>query len=674
MKKNTIQERNTQKAQERAVSLDSLERVRILSPGRLVFHRFLRNRLAIVGSVVLAAMFLFSFLCPLFYPYSQTRIFYKYDRLLADYAVASIRTDYAVTLSDPSKGLSVRNQLNSYISQMESSGETRLSVEDQNGRRYELRKEAAAIYSLYEQVRSPIGTVGGFSPFAAYNSFAEDLRYTTGETAGEGFRERLKEAVAAAEEDFVYGGAAYRLVPGRKGAYTVERGAEGFTYAKDAAPDSALEAVILRNLDQEEFVYGGKRYTVTEEDGSFAVYENADSVLAAVMSTYVLDAYEDAGLFTDSFRINALLAVGGAGSFTDGGVSYSVVYGEDGIFLCREQDREHPVALLSEVAVRAYSGEDSLDLAFKEKAREVIADMEAAGTYKSSFEWEIPQLNSEGKYTYDENGDLAKEPTTVYVENKNFTYNMTCTRVSYLIDIFAEPSKAHWFGTDGDGMDILARMMYGGRVSLLVCFVVIILETILGVILGGIAGFFGGWIDNLIMRLVDVFYCIPSLPILIIIAALFDALKMEPYRRLVWLMVILGILGWAGVARLVRGQILSLREQEFMLAAESIGLNTRRRIFKHLIPNVMPQLIVTASNGLGGIIIIEATLSFLGLGVKHPLATWGTMINSVTSSSESMIRYTYIWIPVGILICLTVVAFNFVGDGLRDAFDPKMKR
>ena len=140
------------------------------------------------------------------------------------------------------------------------------------------------------------------------------------------------------------------------------------------------------------------------------------------------------------------------------------------------------------------------------------------------------------------------------------------------------------------------------------------------------------------------------------------------------MMVILGILGWATVARLVRGQILSLREQEFMHAQEATGMRNRRRIFRHLVPNVMPQLIVTATMGVGEVIIYESTLSFLGLGVKHPLATWGTMINSVTSSSESMIKYTYIWVPVGILICLTVIAFNFVGDGLRDAFDPKMKR
>jgi len=216
--------------------------------------------------------------------------------------------------------------------------------------------------------------------------------------------------------------------------------------------------------------------------------------------------------------------------------------------------------------------------------------------------------------------------------------------------------------------------MYGGRISLMVGFVVVMIEMFLGIILGGLAGFFGGWVDTLIMRLVDIFYCIPSMPILIITGALFEQLKISAYVRLVYLMAILGILGWASVARLVRGQILSLREQEFMVAEEATGMRAAKRIFRHLIPNVMPQLIVSATMGLGSVIITESTLSFLGLGVKHPLATWGNMINSVTGSSEDMIRYAYIWVPIGALICLTVIAFNFVGDGLRDAFDPRSKQ
>ena len=197
-------------------------------------------------------------------------------------------------------------------------------------------------------------------------------------------------------------------------------------------------------------------------------------------------------------------------------------------------------------------------------------------------------------------------------------------------DQYSFPSKDHWLGTDMYGMDMLTRLMYGGRVSLLIGFIVIIIETVIGVIFGGISGYFGGWVDNLIMRIVDIFYCIPSMPIIIILGAAMDASRVDPTIRMVYLMLILGFLGWAGIARLVRGQILSLREQEY-------------------------------------------TLSFLGLGVKFPFASWGNIISDV-NNTHVLTTYWFIWIPAGVLLLLTVLAFNLVGDGLRDAFDPKMKR
>jgi peptide/nickel transport system permease protein len=171
-------------------------------------------------------------------------------------------------------------------------------------------------------------------------------------------------------------------------------------------------------------------------------------------------------------------------------------------------------------------------------------------------------------------------------------------------------------------MDILTRLMYGGRVSLLIGFIVVIIETLIGVILGGIAGYFGKWVDNLLMRLVDVFNSIPSTPLIIILGAMMDAMRVDPQIRMVYLMLILGLLGWPYIARLVRGQILSLREQEFMVAAEATGLSVNRRIFRHLVPNVIPQLIVVSTMSLGSVILIESVLSFLGLGVKYPFASW----------------------------------------------------
>ena len=152
-----------------------------------------------------------------------------------------------------------------------------------------------------------------------------------------------------------------------------------------------------------------------------------------------------------------------------------------------------------------------------------------------------------------------------------------------------------------------------------------------------------------------------------------DGMRVDPQIRMLYLMLILGFLGWPGIARLVRGQILSLREQEFMTATEACGISVSRRIFRHLIPNVIPQLIVNCTMSLGATIITEATLSFLGLGVKFPFASWGNIMNDV-SNSYVLTSYWFIWIPAGICLMLTVLGFNFVGDGLRDAFDPKMKR
>ncbi len=241
------------------------------------------------------------------------------------------------------------------------------------------------------------------------------------------------------------------------------------------------------------------------------------------------------------------------------------------------------------------------------------------------------------------------------------------------VNVKGDLSWAHWLGTDENGWDLFTRLMLGGRISLTIGFIVVILETIIGVLLGGLAGYFGGWVDQLVMRIVDILSCIPTLPIMLILSATLTARGVLDISRLYYLMIILTLFGWAGTARLVRGQILSLREQEFMLAAKCSGLSTARKIFKHLLPNVLPQLIVSMTLGLGNIILTEATLGYLGLGAPLGTATWGAMINYATKA-EYLSGYLNFWVPPGICITLAILAFNFVGDGLRDAFDPKMKR
>ena len=249
----------------------------------------------------------------------------------------------------------------------------------------------------------------------------------------------------------------------------------------------------------------------------------------------------------------------------------------------------------------------------------------------------------------------------------------------------APMSSTHPLGTDKTGYDILARLMYGGRISLIIGFITVFIITILGIIMGGFAGYFGGFVDNVVMRICDVLMCIPGFPIMLVFGTLLTAFGDEkdptliqsimgnPQYRIYFLMAFLTLFSWPGMARLVRGQILYLREQEYMVAAEAMGYSTARKIFKHLIPNVMPQLIVSMTLSLGSMILYEASLSFLGMGVQAPYAAWGTMINA-TNDPNILINYMNIWIPPGLCIVTAVLGFNFVGDGLRDALDPKGRR
>ncbi|MFR8548340.1 MAG: ABC transporter permease [Lachnospiraceae bacterium] len=306
--------------------------------------------------------------------------------------------------------------------------------------------------------------------------------------------------------------------------------------------------------------------------------------------------------------------------------------------------------------------------------RFIVQPAQAGTKISNEFKEAVQEAINNGAEEFVLKDEEGNENTyTITYKADSDTYSVIQETKTYVYDRYANPSKAHWLGTDTNGMDMLTRLMYGGRVSLVIGFIVVFLSCSIGVVLGGVSGYFGGWIDNLIMRIVDIFYCIPSMPLVIILGAAMDAMRVDPQIRMLYLMLILGFLGWPSIARLVRGQILSLREQEFMTATEACGISIHRRIFKHLIPNVIPQLIVMCTMSLGSTIITEATLSFLGLGVKFPFASWGNIINDV-NNAYVMTHYWFIWIPAGICLLITVLGFNFVGDGLRDAFDPKMKR
>lgn len=282
-------------------------------------------------------------------------------------------------------------------------------------------------------------------------------------------------------------------------------------------------------------------------------------------------------------------------------------------------------------------------------------------------QWGEIELDESGKTEY------AIASTTYTVNGQEYTLRQT-TEKSLKDNFLAPPSREHILGTDNEGYDIFVRLMYGGRISLTVSFIAVFLITILGVIMGGISGFFGGAVDNVIMRLCDILMCLPGVPILLIISTILDASDIDAKYRIYLLMIYLTFISWPGTARLVRGQILSLREQEYMVAAEAMGYSTVRKIFKHLVPNVMPQLIVSMSLSLGSMILYEATLSYLNLGVKAPYAAWGTMINIISTNQDILQNHLNVWVPAGVCIVIAVLGFNFVGDGLRDALDPKARR
>ena len=473
-------------------------------------------------------------------------------------------------------------------------------------------------------------------------------------------------AIQKNSESFSYNGTNYALAQEGSDFYSISSGGKliGIAY-KDVVSSSDGQALSF------EFVYTAlKSYAALAQE----VEEEAEQETAGVSEA--TGATDDAAEPAEPEEVSEPVVK----TFTVDGLTYTIA--EDGGVLQGEKE----VAYISRYIVQAIMPDIFLSRDFKEK----LIDTIAVGGTKFTYTDESLILDDEPDAALDgeeagigamddalvEEDDTASDATMEYTIERSQNHANWIIRQqqsSRQYDSYSFPSSKHLLGTDKYGMDMLTRLMYGGRVSLMIGFIVIIIETVLGVILGGIAGYFGGWVDNLIMRLVDIFYCIPSMPIILILGAAMDQQRVEPGKRLIYLMLILGILGWAGIARLVRGQILSLREQEFMTATEACGISVKSRIFKHLIPNVIPQLIVNCTMGLGSVIITEATLSFLGLGVKFPFASWGNIINDV-NNTHVLTTYWFIWIPAGLLLLLTVLAFNLVGDGLRDAFDPKMKR
>lgn len=576
----TTEPTQNQTPQNQGMALDDARRVKTLSPGMLVFKRFIRNKLAVIGLIILVAMFLFSFVGPFLTPYTQTEVFYKDSSISKDYAGAIFNTElrYSVKEGEDFGGAEQARFL--------------LAL----GRDQTQFKSGDNTYSFIEEGEN-------FYRIMQLDLFAESLlgriNPVPGNTIPAGFEDVFKKAEEAGNTSFVFDGTAY---------------------------------------------------IVTKEMKSIQISTQKD---VAIASFSVFDAYnaaDEAMINSYDFRfLSESAGVQNIKTFEYGGRVFKILEHEGQITI--NDDKGQPFAEVSNIIVNPLDLNEFLPVEFKAIARDAINNRE------NKFE------------IVDENGVV----TEYDIHRVNANYYIKRETPTVLINMFEFPTLQHPLGTDNNGMDMLTRLMYGGRVSLMVGFVTVFLELIIGVVVGGVSGYFGGNIDTALMRFVDLFNSIPTFPLILIFGSVMDTLEVTPIYRMFILMAILGFLGWTGIARVVRGQILSLREQDFMVATEATGIRTSRKIFRHLVPNVMPILIVTATASLGGLIITEATLGFLGLGIKYPLASWGSIIN-ISSDAFIMQTYWFMWLPAGMLILLTVLGFNFVGDGLRDAYDPKMKR
>lgn len=567
------------------IRLDDQNRIRVLSPGLLIWRRFVRNKLAIAGMIILIAMFVFSFIGGLVSPYKQQQVFRKTESTMREYASAMINEDLRYIIKDGEK----------------------------------------------------------FSNIAAANFvLAKNNNRTTFEYAGAHYSYEAK------ADDFfqiyLLSEVGSVMMLGKKPNFTLNDGETLSPEEETAIVDAIREKNTAFELDGKQFVL--------RRDGKNNIISVTKPI--AIGTTLIFDAFTRDGVPIvkeyDFVRGAGLAMIENEKTFTFDDQVYSIVETEDKTTVYRGETNEEPFATISNLMIRAASTDVFLPVEFKSAFLDAVANQERSFTID----------NAEGN------------PVLYTVSRTHNTYTIRTESLTELIDMYAPPSRSHLLGTDSNGMDILTRLMYGGRVSLVVGFVVVFIELIIGIIIGGLSGYFGGMVDMLIMRFIDIFNTIPFYPIVFILGAIMDTMQIAPMQRIFVLMIVIGLNGWTSIARIVRGQILSLREQDFMQATRATGIRTMRQIFVHLVPNVMPLLIVQATLALGSIIIIEATLSYLGIGIKYPYASWGSIINAATNLYV-MTNYWYMWFPAGVLIFLTVLGFNFVGDGLRDAFDPKMK-
>lgn len=535
-------------------SLNDDRRVKVLSPGMLVAKRFIRNRMAVTGLVILIFMFVFSFIGGLVSPYGQDQFFYTDKTIRKSFGEAKENTEFRYgSNSDELFGLTAQAKAMLAIQQ----GKDSFNFSNHN---YTMNKVSDEMFTI-----SCDGVMVGYAAKDMVNADAADQKLSFE------FNYQALTAYATGAKEFT---------------------ADGVTYA--LAEDGGV------TLDGADYAY---------------------------ISRYLVQAISPDVFLSRDFKDKLLATIATA---QDGKATFT--YTDESLIMNEPEQTED-----GENANGQTSGINTED---PNAPKQDDASNTATAEYDLEFKaatnsWQILQEKSSRQY-----------------------------------DQYSFPNMKHWLGTDMYGMDMLTRLMYGGRVSLLIGFIVIIIETVIGVIFGGISGYFGGWVDILLMRVTEIVGAIPFLPFALVLSAILQSSDLHENTRIFIIMLILGLLSWTGLAKLIRGQILAEREKEFVTAARSMGVKEGRIAFKHILPNVISVILVSVTLDFAGCMLTESSLSYLGFGVQLPRPTWGNMLDG--SRNALVIQsYWWRWVFPALFLSIVVICINIIGDTLREVLDPK---
>lgn len=535
-------------------SLNDDRRVKVLSPGMLVAKRFIRNRMAVTGLVILIFMFIFSFIGGLVSPYGQDQFFYTDKTIRKSFGEAKENTEFRYgSNSDELFGLTAQAKAMLAIQQ----GKDSFNFSNHN---YTMNKVSDEMFTI-----SCDGVMVGYAAKDMVNADAADQKLSFE------FNYQALTAYATGAKEFT---------------------ADGVTYA--LAEDGGV------TLDGADYAY---------------------------ISRYLVQAISPDVFLSRDFKDKLLATIATA---QDGKATFT--YTDESLIMNEPEQTE---------------------------------DGENADGQTSGINTEDPNAPKQ-----DDTSNTATAEYDLEFKAATNSWQILQEKSSRQYDQYSFPNMKHWLGTDMYGMDMLIRLMYGGRVSLLIGFIVIIIETVIGVIFGGISGYFGGWVDILLMRVTEIVGAIPFLPFALVLSAILQSSDLHENTRIFIIMLILGLLSWTGLAKLIRGQILAEREKEFVTAARSMGVKEGRIAFKHILPNVISVILVSVTLDFAGCMLTESSLSYLGFGVQLPRPTWGNMLDG--SRNALVIQsYWWRWVFPALFLSIVVICINIIGDTLREVLDPK---